>query len=96
MGLETTEFESDDYVELRKDMESNKNQLPDIKVVDGFIFKRNQDCGNPELEEHSWKLWVPSSLTPMLIDSPHTKVYGGIAKTLSFLRQRFYWPGMVA
>nr|XP_044248545.1 uncharacterized protein LOC123002443 [Drosophila takahashii] len=64
LGFEATEFESEDYVELRKDMESNKEQLPDIKVVDGFIFKRNQACGSPELEEHSWKLWVP-----MLIDS---------------------------
>jgi len=42
LGFETTEFETDDYVELRKDMESNKKHLPDIKVVEfhgaGFIF----------------------------------------------------------
>jgi len=33
LGFGTTEFETDDYVELRKDMESNKKQLPDMKVV---------------------------------------------------------------
>jgi len=54
--------------------------LPDIKVVDGFIFKRNPACGSLELEDHSWKLWVPSSLTPMLIEqahSAHTKLTEG-------------------
>jgi len=42
LGFEMTEFESPEYKELREDVEANKDKLPDVRVVDGLIFKRTQ------------------------------------------------------
>ncbi|KAH8323011.1 hypothetical protein KR074_003894, partial [Drosophila pseudoananassae] len=40
LGFQTTEFESPEYVELRQVLESEKERFPDVKVVDGYVFKR--------------------------------------------------------
>ncbi|KAH8344304.1 hypothetical protein KR084_009473, partial [Drosophila pseudotakahashii] len=40
LGFETTEFAAEDYLELVQDVESNRENLPDLKVDGGLIFKR--------------------------------------------------------
>ncbi|KAH8285932.1 hypothetical protein KR054_007426, partial [Drosophila jambulina] len=40
LGFQTIELESDEYRELRDVVEAEKDQRPDLKVVDGFVFKR--------------------------------------------------------
>ncbi|XP_070132553.1 uncharacterized protein [Drosophila bipectinata] len=99
LRIQTTAFESPDYVKLGQMLESEKETFPDIKVVDGYVFKRTEDRTAAELEENTWKLWVPASLSVAMIDqahSPPNKAHGGMGKTLHRFRQRFYWTGMVA
>ena len=100
LGFDTTEFESEEYLELKKNVEENKETLPDLKIVDGYVYKRTRfNRGNPEMEEYLWKLWVPSSITGTLIVEAHeppNKSHGGIHKTLQRLRQLYFWPGMTA
>nr|XP_041632289.1 uncharacterized protein LOC121502652 [Drosophila kikkawai] len=99
LGFQTVELESEEYRELRDVVEAEKEKRPDIKVVDGFVFKRTMSNSEPELEENRWKLWIPASLTSTLIEQAHaplTKAHGGMAKTLHRLRQWFHWPGMVS
>jgi len=40
LAFETYEFDAEDYTELVQDVESNREHLPDLKVVGGLIFKR--------------------------------------------------------
>lgn len=41
LDFETNEFESDEYVELVKEITENSSRLPDLKVVEGKVFKRS-------------------------------------------------------
>ena len=98
LGFETTEFDSEEYEDLRKNVESNQECLPDLKIVDGYIYKKTLfNRGEPETEEFLWKLWIPTSLTHSLIAEAHeppNKSHGGFHKTLQRLRQLYFWPGM--
>jgi len=100
LGFETTEFESPEYAEFRKEVLAHKERFPDLVVDGDYVFLRSKrDDNKPELGEYSWKLWIPASLTRTLIEqahSPKNRAHGGMAKTLSWLRQRFHWPGMVS
>jgi len=98
LGFETTEFAAEDYTELVKDVESNREHLPDLKVDGGLIFKRMK---NPKMDEElkgsEWKLWIPQSLTHSLVERAHSDPkagHGGMTNTLEILRRQFYWPGM--
>ena len=96
--FETTEFESEEYLELSDMIQKNEGKLPDLKVLDGMIFKRtNFVTKDPELEESTWKLYIPAALTSTLIEkahAPETCSHGGIAKTLHRLRRWYFWPKM--
>lgn len=92
------EFNDHEYVQLRKVVSENKDSLPDITVKDNFIYKRVHFRQGVEDEEDSlWRLWIPKSLTMSVIQSGHDSVvscHGGFAKTLSRIRQKYYWPSM--
>ena len=96
--FETTEFTSEEYLELIDLVEKNQERLPDMKVLDGLVFKRTGFVSRDEnITDSSWKLYVPATLTHILIEkahAPETCSHGGIAKTLQRLRQWYYWPRM--
>lgn len=98
LGFETVEFDSEEYRDLIASVEENQDKLPDLRVVNGLVFKRNNfSCEMEEKEEYVWKLWVPSSLTDALIKQAHDpedKAHGGIYKTLHRLRMKYFWPNM--
>lgn len=96
LDFETTEFQSDDYLELIKEIENNKQQLPDLKVENGLVFKK-MAFERHEMETCKWKLWIPPNITQAVIEKAHespTTAHGGIAKTLERLKRYFYWPKM--
>ncbi|KAL7735249.1 hypothetical protein ACLKA6_004504 [Drosophila palustris] len=99
LGFETLEFESPAYQELVQEVISKEQRLPDLKVQNGMLFKRMSNVAlEDEVEDTSWKLWIPESLTAGLIQKAHieeTAAHGGMGKTLHALRRHFYWPGMV-
>ena len=72
--------------------------MPDLCVIDNFIYKKT--CfseGDPDQEDHSWKLWIPEGLTDEIVEKVHTantSIHCGIAKTLFKIREYFFWPGM--
>uniref|UniRef100_W8AS19 RNA-directed DNA polymerase n=1 Tax=Ceratitis capitata TaxID=7213 RepID=W8AS19_CERCA len=97
--LESPYFDSDEYNELRKTVTENKDKLPDMCLSDGYIYKRTQfDSGNELQWDQTWKLWVPSEVRQGLVEAAHGSTsagHGGIHKTLTRLREKYYWPGMV-
>lgn len=50
--FETTEFESPEYKNLIEEIQKNQHKLPDIKIENGYIFKRTK----PETELNSVEL----------------------------------------
>ena len=99
LDMETIEFESEDYLSIIAEILENQDNLPDLKVENGVVFKRTLfKRGLPEeIEENRWKIWVPAGLTSTLIEKAHipeTAAHGGISKTLYRLRQFYFWPGM--
>lgn len=70
--------------------------LPDLRIDDGFIYKRvEHTSGDAAQEEMSWKLWVPPSMTDELIKRAHDHplcAHGGVGKTLHRLKTFFFWP----
>lgn len=98
LDFETVEFESGEYLDLIRDIIENSEKLPDIKVIDGIVYKRtifNQNIN----EEYHWKLWVPENLTVTIIEkahAPNNVAHGGIAKTMERIKRFFYWPKMTS
>lgn len=98
IDLESEEFHSTEYEELKKTIEDNSNQLPDLKLQDGLVYKRTRFSIRDEEENGcAWKLWLPRGLTQQAIknahDSPET-CHGGSAKTMKRLQEWYYWPNM--
>lgn len=96
IDLQSPEFQSTDYKELISTIEENKANLPDLKVIDNFVYKRTVSYdGNRRNEDHAWKLWVPANLTTKIITNAHEPpnvAHGGIGKTIHRIREYFYWP----
>lgn len=65
--------------------------MPDIRVVDGFVYKRtNFYNGDGISEEHAWKLLVPAVPTKSVIGNAHEPpnvTLGDIAKTIKRIRE---------
>lgn len=95
VDLQNAAFTSEEYKSLLKHATENKDKLPDICVSDGFIYKRMLPRVGETDEINLWKLWVPSDLTPALIESSHISkdgLHNGTAKTIHKLRQLYFWP----
>lgn len=96
IDLSSNEFTSPDYGQLIKTVESEKSNLPDLRVVDGLVYKRsNFYKGDGLQEERSWKLWVPAALTEKVIEDAHqppNTAHAGITKTIRRIREYLYWP----
>ncbi|KAL7726207.1 hypothetical protein ACLKA6_001612 [Drosophila palustris] len=94
LGFQTNEFQSEEYQELVREVQENKECLPDLKVEGGAIFKRIMvNRLEEELDGSTWKLWVPASLTHELVRRAHEE-HTAAAKTLHALRRQYFWPKM--
>ena len=98
VDLSSPHFCSQEYEKIRKHIRENENKLPDLKILDGFIYRRTEFSRDDLPPESSpWKLWIPFGLVHSVIEnshSPPTSSHGGIGKTLEKLRRNFYWPTM--
>lgn len=98
IDLDSDAFEVEDYMELKATIDQNSSQLPDLKIVDKFVYKRTvQYDGVPLNEDFSWKLCVPLQLTREIIENAHCPLqalHGGFHKTLGRIKEYFYWPNM--
>ena len=91
------DFSTPEYLALIEKIRVNQCSYPDVKIVDGKIYKRNafEQIGN----EFSWKLWVPPSMTARILSDAHDPpeaAHRGFHKTLERIRELYYWPRMVA
>lgn len=98
VDLDAPEFEANDYKDLGDQCEANKDTLPDVKVSQNLVYRTTDfPSGSESLDTSIWILWIPSELTESLIAGAHNPpqaAHGGITKTLSRLREKYYWPNM--
>lgn len=96
IDLDSIHFLDNEYITLKEKFEGNKIMYPDIKIMDRYIYIRTHFAsGNNEIDENSWKLWVPTKLRPYVLNRCHNSVlaaHGGIGKTLDLIRRHFFWP----
>lgn len=100
VDVNSVSFSSEEYEELKATITNNKEDLPDLCVSDGFVYKRTEiRTGDALQEDLAWKLWVPADLRTELVERTHclpSSGHGGIHKTLVKLQQIYYWPGMAS
>lgn len=101
LDLQDEEFRSEAYMKLKKEVEAHKDELPDVKISDGIIFKRTEPrTGNAIVDTATvWKIWVPDGLRHQLIAAAHqpsSASHGGVDKTIDLVRRYYYWPGLAA
>lgn len=77
-------------------LEAEKDMFPKVKIMDSFVFKRAECRNAVKFVENTWKLCSRSAAMVDRAHSPPNKAKRGMKKTLHRLRQRFYWPRMVA
>ena len=74
--------------------------MPDLKVADGFVYKRTEHAtGDPAQENNSWKLWIPSGIVKDILFQAHdapNAAHCGTAKLTEKLKRYLFWPKMVA
>lgn len=98
INLESPDFKSEEYLAKVELVKENQENLPDLKLQDGLVFKRVRfRSENISTEEQCWRLWVPKAMTKEVIRSFHDPPncsYGGFLKTLTRIKEFFYWPKM--
>lgn len=99
VDLQSSHFCSDDYKDLLRRVEKNINHTPDLKIIDGFLYRRTEHAvGEQTTDDMAWKLWIPKALVPEVLQKHHDdplSSHSGINKTLERLRRYYFWPNMV-
>jgi len=68
INLDSTAFQSSDYVNLVQAVDQNLVKSPDLQTSKGYVYKRIGFCLNDAVDEvRAWKLWVPAELQPNLV-----------------------------
>ena len=98
IDLKSPAFQNTEYLNLIEHIEHNVDSLPDLKTIDGAVFKRTK-FRTDDHNDMIWKIWVPRSLRANFLVKHHQDPIagrGGIGKTLHRLRAKYYWPGMAS
>ena len=99
IDLNSEFFNNDpDYVDLKSKISKDQANLPDLRVVDQYVYIRKEFARGEGQEENIWKLFVPKQLRNEVLSNAHDNViaaHGGMGKTLDLIRRYMYWPGLV-
>lgn len=99
VDLTSTHFQSHEYRQLLDRIGGNLDKLPDLKIIDGYLYRRTEHATGEQLQDDlSWKLWIPREMIPEILKKAHDNPlssHGGINKTLARIRKFYYWPNLV-
>lgn len=100
IDLDSEHFKSPAYIELLDKVRASGDVTPDIRIMDGFLYRRTEHCSGEQLQDDlAWKLWVPREMVRVILDKAHgshQSAHGGIAKTLERIRRFYFWPNLVS
>lgn len=94
--LTSLDLNSEEYTQLRRNISDNIDMLPDLRIAENVVQKRVKFRHSlDDDEEGLWRIWLPKSLHQEAIKTAHDICcHGGYFKTLSRLREKYYWPSM--
>lgn len=96
IDFESPEFENDKwYADLRNRIILDPINYPGLKIQNNLIYKYVP--GRPGCH-FEWKLIVPLQMRSQILKESHDlpcSSHGGIAKTTSRIKLRYYWPSMI-
>lgn len=99
IDLKSDTFQTSEYKELLARVEKNAQKTPDLKVVDGYLYRRTEHCSGEQVQDDlCWKLWVPRELTKEVLRMAHDSplsAHNGINKMLNRIRRFYFWPNLV-
>lgn len=95
-SLHTIQVKSQDsYLEgLKKQIEREPDRYPDFKIVNEEVFKFVTNSTLVEDSTFRWKKVIPQEDRDKIIAAVHNEAHLGFLKTLTKIRERFYWPKM--
>lgn len=98
IDLNHPEFQSTDYMALKRRIVDNQPRLPDLQIRGQHVYVRTQPRkGDVMADTYCWKLWVPSGLTETVISNAHDPAlasHPGVGKTIEKVKRLFFWPKM--
>lgn len=81
------------YLELCEKVQSEPDNFPNMKVIDGVLFKNCVDKNEYNIEENQWKVYVPDmSKIRILRESHDSAGHFGITKTVKRIKRNYFWP----
>lgn len=96
IDIENSEFQHDQwYADLRNRINLDPEHYSGFKVTGNLIYKYLPRKHGTYFE---WKLIVPVLMRPQILKECHDlpcSSHGGVAKTISRIRLRYYWPSML-
>lgn len=92
------EIDDDDYLKLQKKILDNPSKFPKFYIRNDLIFKKCRSSAKQALVGDSeWRLYVPKKSRIKVLDLMHDRPLGahlGQFKTLSRIREKYYWPNL--
>lgn len=92
--IETVQIVDGEYLNLRNQITSDPEKYREFKIVGDKIFKFVQNTAKIEDKRFLWKYYPPKQERAELIRVAHEPGHFGYDKTLSKLKEKFFWPGM--
>jgi len=63
VDINSNHFKSPAYKDLVAKVEEKKNNFPDLKTEDGYLYRKAEHLSGEQVhDEYAWKLWLPSEL----------------------------------
>jgi len=95
VDINSNHFKSPAYKDLVAKVEEKKDNFPDLKTEDGYLYRKAEHLSGEQVhDEYAWKLWLPSELIPKVLfqanNSPLAS-HGGIHKTVERVRRYYFW-----
>lgn len=99
VDLQSEKFRSTDYLQLIDRIKENLDKTPDLKIIDGYVYRRTEHCSGEQLQDDlAWKLWIPKDMVREILEKAHDShlsAHGGINKTIERIRRFYFWPNLV-
>lgn len=87
----------DSYVEeLRKQIQQYPERYSDFRIVDDKVFKFVTNSTLMEDPAYRWKQVLPQEERRTVMEQIHREAHLGFLKTLTKIREKYYWPKMAS
>lgn len=83
-----------EYEDLIDKIQAEPGKHPDFRVIDGQVYRYTKTNDRQSDPRFAWKLIPNSPQRKEIIKKEHEKAHLGFKKTLTTIKQRYFWPKM--